>query len=181
MATEQLVFYFFAGAALISALLVATLRNIVRSIFLFFITLFSMAGLFLLTLADFVAITQVVVYVGGVLVLMIFAFLLSNRELLSEQQGAKRTKGWGLHYLPAMLVAVVFFLVLASVVYQAVPDELDWVQQAGSKLLKPSDNTVHYLGINLMTRYLIPFEVVSILLMLALVGAAHLARKEKEV
>lgn len=179
MATEQLVFYFFAAAALVSALLAAILRNVVRSVFLFFITLFSMAGLFVFALADFVAITQIVVYVGGVLVLMIFAFLLSNRELLNDQESSDKEKGLAVHFLPAILIAAVFFLVLAFVVYQTDPDRLGWVQQSGDRLLRPSDNTVHYIGVNIMTRYLIPFEVVSILLMLALVGAAHLARKER--
>ena len=75
MTVEQILFYVLSAIALLSALLVVSLRNFVRSIFLFFLTLFTMAGLFVFALADFVAITQLVIYVGGVLVLMIFAFL----------------------------------------------------------------------------------------------------------
>ena len=66
MTIEQIIFYVLSAVALISALLVVSLRNFVRSIFLFFLTLFTMAGLFVFALADFVAITQLVIYVGVV-------------------------------------------------------------------------------------------------------------------
>ena len=78
MSPEQIVFYFFAGLTLVSALLVVSIKNLVRSIFLFFVTIFSLAGLFVFALADFIAVTQVIIYVGGVLVLMLFAFMLSG-------------------------------------------------------------------------------------------------------
>ena len=75
MSVEQIVFYFLSAIALLSALLVVSIQNFVRALFLCFLALFSMTGLFVFALADFVAITQLVIYVGGVLVLMIFAFL----------------------------------------------------------------------------------------------------------
>ncbi|MFD2164470.1 NADH-quinone oxidoreductase subunit J [Paradesertivirga mongoliensis] len=178
MTIEQLAFYVISATALLSALLVVSLKNFVRSIFLFFLTLFSMAGLFVFALADFVAVTQLVIYVGGVLVLMIFAFLLSNRELLNNPEASEQS-GF-LHYLPGITVSVVFLGVLLMVLLKLDPGEFQWIQQSKENTLKPTDNTIHYLGINIMTRYLLPFEVVSVLLLMALIGAAHLARKEKE-
>jgi len=65
-------------------------------------------------------------------------------------------------------------------VYQANPEEISWIRNAGANTLAPGDNTIHAIGVNLMTRYLIPFEIVSVLLMMALVGAAHLARRTKK-
>lgn len=177
MSLEQILFYVLSAVALLSALLVVTLNNFVRSIFLFFLSLFSMAGLFVFALADFVAITQLVIYVGGVLVLMIFAFLLSNKELLNNPEAKSKV---GLHYLPGFIVSLVFFAVLMFVFSDANPEELKWIKEAGENTLKPTDNTIHYLGINIMTRYLLPFEVVSVLLLMALIGAAHLARKERD-
>ena len=178
MSLEQTLFYVLSAVALLSALLVVTLNNFVRSIFLFFLTLFSMAGLFVFALADFVAITQLVIYVGGVLVLMIFAFLLSNKELLNNPEA--KSKIGILHYLPGFIVSLVFFAVLMFVFADVNPEELKWIKEAGENTLKPTDNTIHYLGINIMTRYLLPFEVVSVLLLMALIGAAHLARKERD-
>jgi len=178
MNPEQIIFYVFSTVALASALLVVSLKNFVRSIFLFFLCLFSMAGLFVYALADFVAITQLVIYVGGVLVLMIFAFLLSNRELLNNPDSKSQTSI--LHYLPGMLVALVFFGILVLTFTEANPENLGWIKSASDNTLIPTDNTIHYLGINIMTRYLLPFEVVSVLLLMALIGAAHIARKERK-
>lgn len=177
--TEQVIFYVFAAIVLLSALYVVASGSLMRSIFMFFVTLFSMAGLFVFALADFVAITQIVVYVGGVLVLMLFAFLLSNRQILNRAktglfEGVK-------HFLPGLLVASAFFVILAILIWQANPDQIEWIKQSGTQTLRPNDNTVPILGINLMTRYLLPFEVVSVLLMMALIGAAHLARKERKI
>ena len=179
MTVEQILFYVLSAIALLSALLVVSLRNFVRSIFLFFLTLFTMAGLFVFALADFVAITQLVIYVGGVLVLMIFAFLLSNRELLNNPD--VKSKPGFLHYVPGILASLIFFGILVLVFSNLHPEELKWIKEAENNTLKPTDNTIHYIGINIMTRYLLPFEVVSVLLLMALIGAAHLARKERDV
>jgi NAD(P)H-quinone oxidoreductase subunit 6 len=180
MNIEQALFYILSAIALASALLVVSLKNFVRSVFLFFLTLFSMAGLFVFALADFVAITQLVIYVGGVLVLMIFAFLLSNRELLNNPDASKPQIGF-LHYLPGILTSLLFFVVLMFVFKDLNPENFAWIKGSATNTLKPTDNTTHFLGINLMTRYLLPFEVVSVLLLMALIGAAHLARKERKI
>lgn len=158
--------------------MVVATRNLVRSIFLFFITLFSMAGLFVFALADFVALTQIVIYVGGVLVLMIFAFLLSNKKILEIPEP---TKLLGLHHVPGILVAVLFFGIIVWSVSMASIDNLEWVRNSSANTLKPDDNTIHFIGITLMTKYLLPFEVVSVFLLMALIGAAHLARKERKI
>ncbi|HEY0667513.1 MAG TPA: NADH-quinone oxidoreductase subunit J [Sphingobacteriaceae bacterium] len=175
MSIEQLVFYFFAAVVLISAFFVVTMNNLVRSIFLFFVTLFAVAGLFIFALADFVALTQVVIYVGGVLVLMLFAFMLSNKQLLND---LKVVKIKSVHSLPAFLVALIFLFILVNVIIAAQPESISWLQNK-SNWLQPADNTVNQIGIQIMTRYLLPFEVVSVLLLMALIGAAHIARKDK--
>ncbi|HXH98927.1 MAG TPA: NADH-quinone oxidoreductase subunit J [Sphingobacteriaceae bacterium] len=175
MNMEQVVFYFFAAMVLVSAFLVVTMNNLVRSIFLFFVTLFSIAGLYIFALADFVALAQVVIYVGGVLVLMLFAFMLSNKELLNDLKLTKRT---ALYNFPAILVSVIFLFILINVIVISKPENLNWLQNR-INWLQPSDNSVHQIGIQVMTRYLLPFEVVSILLLMALIGAAHIARKDK--
>ncbi|WP_207427165.1 NADH-quinone oxidoreductase subunit J [Pedobacter sp. SYSU D00535] len=182
MNIEQIVFYFLSAVVLVSALLVVAMKNLVRSIFLFFLTLFSMAGLFVFALADFVAITQVVVYVGGVLVLMIFAFLLSNRDILNNPDAVKiNGKFLTAHHLPGLVVSFLFFTALMFAFSQFQVDELEWIAASEGNTLSPSDNTIELLGINIMTRYLLPFETISVLLMLALIGAAHLARKERKI
>ncbi|MDB5115242.1 MAG: NADH-quinone oxidoreductase subunit, partial [Mucilaginibacter sp.] len=175
----QVLFYVMSFIVIASALFVASTKNLVRSIFMFFITLFALAGLYILALADFVAITQIVIYVGGILVLILFAFMLSGKETLNVLQ-QQRGKFISLSKLPAILLAVLFFVVMYNVIGKIDADNLIWVKQAISfkAEIRPDEIMIDNIGINLMTRYLLPFEAISILLMMALVGAAHLARKE---
>jgi NADH:ubiquinone oxidoreductase subunit 6 (subunit J) len=167
-----IMFYVMAAIALGSALYVAASGNLIRSIFMFFITLFALAGLYVLSLADFVAVTQVVVYVGGILVLIMFAFMLSGRENL---EGIKQQKNrlLSVSKLPAILLAAAFFVVLANIFLKARSDDSGWIRQAIAE-----QNVMTPQNISINTNYLLPFEAISILLLMALVGAAHLSRKE---
>jgi NADH:ubiquinone oxidoreductase subunit 6 (subunit J) len=180
MNIAQLVFFVLGFVVLASALFVAASKSLVRSIFMFFVTLFALAGLYVFALADFVAITQIVIYVGGVLVLMLFAFMLTNKEVLNNLQNSNK-RFISLQKLPALLVATLFLLVLVNAIIKAQPDSLAWIQASvqNANVIQPTDNMVPNIGVGLMTRYLLPFEVVSIFLMMALIGAAHLARKEE--
>lgn len=175
---EQAVFIFLGSVTVTSALFVALSNNLVRSIFMFFVTLLSVAGLYVFSLADFVAVTQIVIYVGGVLVLMLFTFMLSSKETL-EKLERSRQPFFTLKQFPALLVAAVFLIVLVNAIIKLNPNQLEWIGQSTKNTFQPQDNTVTNIGINLMTAYLLPFEAISILLMMALIGAAHLARKEQ--
>jgi len=179
MSLVQLLFYVMTFIVLASAVFVASTKNLVRSVFMFFITLFALAGLYVLALADFVAITQIVIYVGGILVLILFAFMLSGKETLNIiQQSGSRFINWG--KLPAIAFVLLFFVVLLNMIFKVDADNLGWIKQAAitGNIIKPNDLVTDNIGINLMTRYLLPFEAISILLMIALIGAAHLSRKE---
>lgn len=179
MSLVQILFYVMALVVIGSALFVASSKNLVRSVFMFFVTLFGLAGLYVLALADFVAVTQIVIYVGGVLVLILFAFMLSGKEtlgLLQQQKG----KFISLSKLPAVLLALLFFVVMINVILKINADNLSWIKLAADNTIQPNDLMTDNIGVNLMTRYLLPFEAISILLMMVLVGAAHLARKERE-
>ncbi|MVN20913.1 NADH-quinone oxidoreductase subunit J family protein [Mucilaginibacter arboris] len=175
---EQGIFIFLALVTIASACFVAASNNLVRSVFMFFVTLFAVAGLYVFALADFVAVTQIVIYVGGVLVLMLFTFMLSSKETLEKLERSKQPF-FTLKQFPALLVAAGFLIVLVNAVTKLHPNQLTWVINAQNNTFHPQDNTVTNIGINLMTAYLLPFEAISILLMMALIGAAHLARKEQ--
>ncbi len=178
MSLVQIMFYIMAFVALASAVYVAATPNLIRSVFMFFITLFALAGLYVLALADFVAITQVVIYVGGILVLVLFAFMLSGRETLAALQQPKRL--FTLSALPGLLLAGLFLIVLVNVIWKTDVAHLNWLQQAqqSKNVITANDAMISNSGVNLMTRYLLPFEAISILLLMALAGAAHLSRKE---
>jgi NADH:ubiquinone oxidoreductase subunit 6 (subunit J) len=180
MTMAQALFYLMGFIVLASALFVAASKSLVRSVFMFFVTLLGLAGLYVLALADFIAITQIVIYVGGILVLILFAFMLSGKETLANLEQQK-SRFISISKLPALLLAVLFFIVMINILFKADVNNLLWVKAAVAQknVVTPGDATVNNIGINLMTRYLLPFEAMSILLMMALVGAAHLSRKEK--
>ena len=173
MDQEQIIFYFFAASVLISALCVVFMRNLVRSIFLFFVTLFSLAALYLFALADFIALAQVVIYAGGVLVLMLFAFMLSNRELLNSLKPVD--SGFKFNDFAGILISLLFLLILVIVIVKTNLNQIAWMHE--SVPIDAADNTTHLIGIHTMTGYLLPFEILSVFLMMVLIGAAHLARK----
>lgn len=178
---EAFLFYLFSVIAVGSAIVLVSMRNIARALFLFFVVLFAVAGLYVFALADFVAVTQILIYVGGVLVLMLFAFMLSNKELLNQLQ-AGTTHFFALPVWQALLIAVLFLGVLVYAATQFHAHEPQWISDArnAGTVIHPTDLTIQNLGIHIMTRYLLPFEVVSVLLMMALIGAAHLARKGEQ-
>ena len=180
MSMVQVLFYLMGFITLTSALFVAATKNLVRSIFMFFITLFALAGLYVLALADFVAITQVVIYVGGILVLILFAFMLSGKETLNRI-GEQRNEFISINKLPALLLAGLFLIILLNMIFKVDADNLAWIKKslAYNNVVTPNAAMTENIGINLMTKYLLPFEAISILLMIALIGAAHLSRKEK--
>src|SRR6201996_4994972 len=121
MTLARILFYFMSFIVVGSALFVASTKNLVRSVFIFFVTLFALAGLYVLALADFVAITQIVVYVGGILVLILFAFMLSGRETLGAI-AQQQNKFISIKKLPAFLLAGLFLIVLANVFMKADAD-----------------------------------------------------------
>lgn len=181
MTMAQALFYLMGFVTLASALFVAASKSLVRSVFMFFVTLLGLAGLYVLALADFIAITQIVIYVGGILVLILFAFMLSGKETLANLQ-QQNNRFINIGKLPALLLAVLFFIVMINILFNANINNLQWVKVSITEknTFTPTDTTVNNIGINLMTKYLLPFEAISILLMMALVGAAHLSRKEKK-
>jgi NADH:ubiquinone oxidoreductase subunit 6 (subunit J) len=180
MTMVRALFYLMGFIALSSAVFVASTKNLVRSVFMFFVTLMALAGLYVLALADFIAITQIVIYVGGILVLILFAFMLSGKETLAGLQ-QQNNRFISINKLLSLLMAVLFFIVMVNILFKADINNLLWVKKSieQKNTIMPGDAMTNNIGINLMSRYLLPFEAISILLMMALVGAAHLSRKEK--
>ncbi len=162
-APADLIFFAVAGLTVAAAVLVAILPNILYSAVALLFSFAGVAGLYVFLSADFLAATQMLVYVGGILVLVLFAVFLSNRI-----SGAKI--GNPTHFrLPAALICLVLFGVLS---YTAV--STPFAVKASGYLPTTAD-----IGELLMTRYLLPFEVASVLLLAALIGAALVSRPER--
>ena len=161
-----IVFYIFALLTLVSASVVVFSKNIVRSAFSLLFTFFGVAGLYVLLMADFLAITQLMIYVGGILVLVIFGVMLTNRQInVDAKTGTVQT-------LPAVLIAAAIAGTLVGMFWST-----DW---RIIHSLPETASSGQKIGNMLLTSYLLPFEVASVVLLVALVGAAMIARREKK-
>lgn len=158
------VFYIFALAIIGGALVVAVSKNIVRSAFSLLITLFAVAAIYGLMRADFIFAVQILVYVGGILVLITFAIMLTHK-IVDVNISNESTP---------TLTAFVACLVLAFALLVVIFSTKSWE----AAVVKPDQPLTAEIGKALMNEYLLPFEVVSILLLACLVGAVYLARKE---
>ncbi len=158
------IFWLIWALIVASAALVAFGSNLIHSVFALMGTFLGVAGIYIFLNADFLAVTQIVVYVGGILVLLVFGIMLTNQISIAQISQSSVQKGIGL---------VVVLGVLAIILTAILPH--DWV---GSTLPMAFNDTVSGIGHLLFTDYLILFEIASVLLLGALIGAATLARKE---
>lgn len=167
-----LLFYVFAAMAVGAALLVITLRNPVYSAISLLVTFLAVAALFLLRHAEFVAIVQIFVYGGGVMVLFLFVIMLVNVHRLRE------IRIFGVQWPAAAAISGLFVVVIALVAsvtvfgpLNPIPDRL--VNVEGEAL--GNSQAVAWM---LFREYFVPFEIVSLFLLVAMIGAVVLARKE---
>ena len=161
------IFYSFALLTVGSALLVVTVRNIVHAAFSLMVTLFGVAGLYVFLQADFLAATQVIVYVGGILVLILFGVMMTSGRLemrIHIERGQLLLGG-----VVALALLMLLLTVIANTpVWKNLTDD-------GTEL-PPTTERIGELILN--GPFLLPFEVVSVLLLVALIGAALISRKE---
>ena len=165
MELKPLVFYVFALLTIGSAVIVVTVRNIVHAAFSLMVTLFSIAGLYVFLQADFLAATQVIVYVGGILVLILFGVMMTSGRLDMKLKMERGQLFWG------GLVTILIFSLLLGVIRRTpwnVQEELGSVEGTTSQI----GRTI------LQEEFLLPFEVASVILLIALIGAVLISRKE---
>jgi NADH-quinone oxidoreductase subunit J len=169
MTAEQIIFLIVGAATLLSALLVVTVRDLVHAALWLVAALFGVAILYTLLNAGFLAVVQVVVYIGAIAILFIFAVMLTRRQ--AADTGAALNKNWWAGALMAVLTFVgLAFLLLGwngfSKTASAMPSGFNAIDQLGGALTSPAG-------------FVLPFEVASVLLLAALVGAVYLAFNKK--
>ena len=161
------VFYILAFFIIASAIMVVSLKNIFHCALALIMCLFSVAGIYILLNAEFLAAAQVLIYVGAVAILMIFAIMLTTN--LASRKIQQVTE----NALVSVFICAIFCLGVVFLLW-ATPARI-W-RYATESL--PVDN-IAVIGKFLMTDFVLPFEVVSLLLMAAMIGAIVLARKER--
>ena len=156
------IFLLVAALIIASAFWVVFSPNLIHSAVSLLFTLFGTAGLYIFLYADFIAATQVVIYVGGILVLIIFGVMLTNR--IDTPSIAASSKNQFIGAIGAFAILVMQTGVIFNTSWN-IGDE------------QSREATVGSIGNLLLNKYLLPFEIVSILLLAALMGAALLSRR----
>jgi NADH-quinone oxidoreductase subunit J len=167
---ELVLFYIFGAIAVVSAILVITRHNVVHSAAFLGATLFAVAGIFLTLHAEFLAGVQVIVYVGGILVLFVFVIMLISVERAEHERQYNRQ--WAI----ALVTSMILIGEIAYGLYQG-RDTLVLPPAVVPPAVAATGNS-ELVGTALYTQYLLPFEIASIMLLVAIVGAVVLAKKK---
>lgn len=170
MTADQIIFLLCAALIIVSALMVVTTRKLIHAALWLVAALFGVAILYAILQAGFLAVVQVVVYIGAIAILFIFAVMLTRREMLDK--GAQTRSNWWLPALLGLLIlAGLIFLIIGQPAFgrtaAAMPEGVDTLRNLGTALVSPD-------------AFVLPFEVASILLLAALVGAVYVASGNKE-
>ncbi len=168
MTLESVLFYVLGSVAVGSALLVVTRRNPVMSVLCLILNFFCLAGLYLTLRAQFIAVIQIIVYAGAIMVLFLFVIMLLNlgdERKLTDGLSWKKILTGGMAF--ALLAEVT--VILTGYANPAVVPLSARAEEVG---------TVEFIGTQLFTKFQFPFEVTSLLLTAAIVGAVVLAKKK---
>lgn len=167
MNIELYFFMFFAVSALVAGTGLILQRNLVYCVLLLIMVMISLAGLFLMLNAQFVAVIQIVVYAGAIMVLFLFVIMLLN---ISREE----TGGFRIQKPAAVILLILLAVPTISMVYSA-------STESGSVVSTPPDaigiGEVEYIAEILFTKYLLPFEIAGVLLLIGIVGAVVLTKR----
>lgn len=164
------VFWMSAAAAILPGIFILTSEDIVRTAFWLLCSLTGFAGFYGLLGADFLAVTQIMVYLGGIMILILFGVLLTAKAPAVVRRMPRLNL-----IVPGLGAAAIIFAGIYGSLRQA--EFADKSKMAASAELRPLvGTTIYQIGERLLTDFVLPFEVASILLLAALVGAAYMAR-----
>lgn len=172
MVAQNLFFYAMAAVIIIGGIRVVTATNVVHAALWLVVVLAGVAGQFALLAAEFLAAAQVLVYLGAIVVLLLFGIMLTRARLGQEQDLTQ----------PAWYVGAITAVLVFGVMAYALLDEFGWARTA-----LPADTRIQFVegsntatvGDALFGVYMIPFQAVGVLLLAALLGAIVLARKDR--
>ena len=165
---NQVTFWVLAAIVIVSSVLVVTFRNIFHAGLALIVTFIGVAGYYLALRADFLAVTQILIYAGAIAVLILFAILMTHR--------VENEKGVEVHNslkIMGLFIVIPLLGILAAVISATFPESLMEFQ--------PISNQLSMIGERLLQSHALPFEIISIVLLAAMIGAIIVAREgEKE-
>jgi NADH-quinone oxidoreductase subunit J len=170
--TQIVLFVFFGLIACITAVLVVSKRNPVISALFLILNFSSLAGLYLLLYAQFIAVVQIIVYAGAIMVLFLFVIM-----LLRPAHEKRFFEGNKFFKLAALSLGVLLFIQFSVLLFKGAAENSMLIDSQKSQEI----GTIQFIGHELFTKYLLPFEAVGFLLLAAAIGAIILAKREKVI
>jgi NADH-quinone oxidoreductase subunit J len=167
---EIILFIFFAGIAAVTSVLMITRSNVVISALFLVLNFAALAGLYLLLNAQFIAVTQVIVYAGAIMVLFLFVIMLLKPE---HERTVSKIPGMKIF---ALIIALMVFVQLGYLIFFSSPSATITADVQASI----NAGTIETIGKELFTNYVLPFEAAGYLLLAATIGALILAKKKIE-
>jgi NADH:ubiquinone oxidoreductase subunit 6 (subunit J) len=165
---EAAAFYSFSVLAVLAALFILFSKNLIHAAFALFLTFLGVAALFVLAGADFLGVSQIMIYVGGILVLLIFGIMLTQQTAKDgDSSRHNKVEVFTKREIWGSLVGIGMFAVCVRIIFSSD------LKLKGDAMI--SKSTIKTIGVELMTSHLLPFEIAAVLLLVALVGAAYLA------
>jgi NADH-quinone oxidoreductase subunit J len=161
-------FYIFASIAVLFSLIILLTKNVLYAAFSLVVVFFCLAGIYVMSGAPFVGVTQILVYIGGIIVFIVFGVMLTNK--LNDKNVLSESHNCVLGYGIGVILFVGFTVLINQINFQV----------HGLESIVNSSNDVRQIGILLMSDYLIPFEISGVLLLLALIGATVIAGRKRE-
>ncbi|WP_277545436.1 NADH-quinone oxidoreductase subunit J [Brevibacillus laterosporus] len=168
MSGSYAVFFILGLLTIGGAIFMINFNRVVHMVISIGVTFISIAGLFVLLGAEFVAVSQILVYSGAISILMLFGIMLTKHN--ATEEGKKRRARFWFSLAGVMTLFTTIFMAIQNTNWSSVP----------ARTPNPSVSNVKEIGIEVFTKFVIPFELLSVLLLVALVGAIVLAKKEEE-
>jgi NADH:ubiquinone oxidoreductase subunit 6 (subunit J) len=163
MSLQQAILYFFEAIAALSAIGILFIKNLFKAALLLLLCLVSVAAIYLFASAEFVAVTQVIIYAGGIVVVIIFGIMLTSSI---SGVALKVTNG---NVIAGVTVSLAILALLIN----------SFLKLPITKILPQENNAVTNTGLSLMSNMILPFEITAILLLMALIGAAVISSENK--
>lgn len=169
---EKILFLIFAVLAVAGGLGTITRKNVVHALLLLVFTFINVAAIFFLTQAYFLAVVQILVYAGAIMVLFVFVVMFLNLRTFQEQEQTHRGQRWVALVL-SVLVLAEFVVILAGITFTSARGGFT------PEAVTAAGGSTKVFGDALFNQMLLPFEVASVILLVAMVGAIILVKKEK--
>ena len=169
---DQAAFYIISAIILAGALAMVSSKSLVRSVIWMVVSFVGVGALFILLDAEFVGVVQIMVYAGGIVVLFLFVIMLVNLGEVQRMEHLHR------QWLPAVLLVCLLIAELGFMMWAGAQDVPMPAPEQIEETLRGLGGNTETVGMALYTEFILPFEMVSVLLLVAMVGAIYLAKKQ---